>query len=70
MLNHAQWLEISPYLDEVLALPQEQRGAWAESLRQRNPRTADLLQELLEKHAVLSQEKFLEDSQYQCRAAV
>ena len=54
------WKEISPYLDEVLDLPEEERASWLELLRASKPDLAHLLDKLLEEHRVLSQERFLE----------
>lgn len=56
------WREISPYLDQALATPEDQRTAWLESLRAEKPRLADLLQQLLEEHHTLVKERFLEDT--------
>lgn len=61
-LSPERWQEISPYLDEVLSLPQEERAAWLESFRQSKPQLADLLDKLLEEHSVVARERFLEGS--------
>ena len=47
-LTPERWQEISPYLDQVLSLPEEERAAWLESLRENKPGVADLLQKLLD----------------------
>jgi eukaryotic-like serine/threonine-protein kinase len=59
-LNPQRWQEVSPYLDQVLSLPESERRAWLESFRIQRPDLAGLLQELLEEHRALAQEKFLE----------
>jgi serine/threonine protein kinase len=56
-----QWLVLSPYLDEALALPEKERAGWVASLRAKNPAIADQLELLLKDHRVLSDEGFLED---------
>jgi eukaryotic-like serine/threonine-protein kinase len=56
------WREISPYLDHALAIPEDQRAAWLESLRAEKPQLADLLQQLLEEHHALVMERFLENA--------
>lgn len=59
-LNPDRWHEVSPYLDQALALPEEERGPWLSSLRGQHPAMADLLHALLQEHHVLAQERFLE----------
>lgn len=59
-LSHDRWQEISPYLDQVLSIPEQGRAAWLESFRAKRPDLADLLQELLDEHNALAQEHFLE----------
>jgi serine/threonine protein kinase/tetratricopeptide (TPR) repeat protein len=59
-LSHDRWQEISPYLDQVLSVPEEGRAAWLEFFRAKRPDLADLLQELLDEHSALAQEHFLE----------
>jgi len=58
-LTHGQWMEISPYLDEVLSLADEERGAWMADFHRINPELAPLLQELLREHALVRDEEFL-----------
>ena len=57
-----RWQEISPYLDEALAMNAEQRAIWMAELQQRDPALAADLEALLEEHRALEQEKFLEQS--------
>lgn len=59
-LSPERWQEVSPYLDQVLSLPENKRRGWLESFRAQRPDLAGLLQELLEEHRALKQEKFLE----------
>ncbi len=42
-----QWRVLSPYLDQALDIPPEQRIAWLESIREKNPGLATDLQMLL-----------------------
>ena len=60
MLNSQLWQEVSPYLDRVLAMPEEEREAWLVSLCEENSALANLLKSLLDEHDVLSRERFLE----------
>lgn len=59
-LSPERWQQVSPYLDQVLSLPESERRAWLESFRVQRPDLAGLLQDLLEEHRALAQEKFLE----------
>lgn len=56
-----EWREVSPYLDQALAMPEDEREAWLASLRGGNQALADLLQALLDEHRVLLEERFLEE---------
>jgi serine/threonine protein kinase len=59
-LSPERWQEISPYLDQVLALPETERGIWMESFRDEKPLLADDMQALLQEHRALAQAQFLE----------
>jgi serine/threonine protein kinase len=61
-LSPERWQEVSPYLDQVLSLPEDERPAWMESFRAQRPGLADLLQELLQEHQAAAREQFLERS--------
>jgi len=61
-LSPERWQEVSPYLDEVLAIPVEEQMAWLESLRAEKPALADLLRDLLDQHRALAEIHFLENS--------
>jgi eukaryotic-like serine/threonine-protein kinase len=61
-LSPERWQEVSPYLDQVLSLPEDERAAWMESFRAQKPGLADLLQELLQEHRAAALEQFLERS--------
>jgi serine/threonine-protein kinase len=61
-LTPERWREISPFLDEVLALPVADRAVWFESFRSQKPELADLLQELLAEHSAIEQKHFLEST--------
>jgi len=59
-LTPERWQEISPYLDQVLSLPEEERAAWLRTVREEKPELAELLEKLLEEHRAAAQEQFLE----------
>lgn len=59
-LSPDQWQALSPYLDQALALTDDERAAWLASLGEQNPALAAQLQALLDEHRVLAQEGFLE----------
>jgi eukaryotic-like serine/threonine-protein kinase len=59
-LSPERWLEVSPYLDQALSIPETERAVWLESFRTKRPDLVDLVQELLEEHQALSQAQFLE----------
>ncbi len=59
-LSSKRWQEVSPYLDEVLSLPEEDRAGWLEAFRTEKRDLAELLQELLREHEAAAQEGFLE----------
>jgi serine/threonine protein kinase len=59
-LSPNEWLAISPYLDQALAMSADERVAWLRSLGERSPTLVARLTDLLEEHQVLSQEGFLE----------
>jgi serine/threonine protein kinase len=60
ILSSERWQEVSPYLDQILSLPEDEHAAWMESLRIERPSLADLVQELLQEHRALVQAQFLE----------
>lgn len=62
MLTPERWQEVSPYLDQLLALPEGEHATWMETFRAQRPDLANLLQELLEEHRALAKEQFLERS--------
>src|SRR5215467_774857 len=59
-LSPDAWQLVSPYLDQVLGIPEEQRTAWLEALRVDNPAIATLVEKLIDDHRVLTREGFLE----------
>jgi eukaryotic-like serine/threonine-protein kinase len=61
-LNSLLWHEVSPYLDQALALSAQERVAWLTSLREQNPVLGDSLKSLLDEYDVLSREGFLEQT--------
>src|SRR3954454_24710128 len=62
MLSPDSWQEISPYLDQALALTKEEREIWLASFLERNPGLGVRLEALLKEHRVLAREQFLEVS--------
>ena len=59
-LDPDQWRAVSPYLDQALALPEEERAAWLASLGEQDPELAGHLQTLLAEHRALAEKRFLE----------
>lgn len=59
-LTPDRWRQISPYLDHALSLSDAERISWIDSLRAEDAETASLLEELLNEHRELDQERFLE----------
>lgn len=59
-LRPEQWQVLSPYLDQALAMTNDERVAWLSSLAEKNPSLAAQLRALLDEHRLLSQEGFLE----------
>ncbi|HXP86430.1 MAG TPA: protein kinase [Bryobacteraceae bacterium] len=59
-LSPDQWQAVSPYLDQVLDMPEEKRAAWLATLREQDPAMAAHVQALLDEHRALSEERFLE----------
>ena len=53
---------MSPYLDQVLSLPEDERAPRLESFRAERPDLANLLQDLLQEHRALAHQQFLERS--------
>jgi serine/threonine protein kinase/tetratricopeptide (TPR) repeat protein len=61
-LTPDQWQQVSPYLDEVLEIPPEQRTAWLMDLAKKDAPLASLVRVLLDEQEQLRQEGFLERS--------
>jgi len=60
-LTPERWLEVSPYLDHVLSLPEAERPAWLDSFRTEKPELVDVLRSLLEEQRAVASEHFLEN---------
>ena len=58
-ISRDRWQEISPFLDEVLSLPEEERTGWLETFQRERPELCALLKELLDEHASLNGQDFL-----------
>jgi serine/threonine protein kinase/tetratricopeptide (TPR) repeat protein len=63
-LSPEQWQALSPYLDQALAMTDDERAAWLSSLGERDPALAAQLGALLDEHRVLAQEGFLEKGRF------
>jgi serine/threonine-protein kinase len=61
-LKPEEWREISPYLDHALSLSETERQTWLQVVRVQRPDLSESLQQLLQQHQMLSQEKFLDHS--------
>jgi len=59
-LRPDQWQALSPYLDQALAMTDDERTAWLSALAERNPALGAQVRALLEEHRILAQEGFLE----------
>jgi eukaryotic-like serine/threonine-protein kinase len=60
ILSPERWREVSPYLDQVLSVPEDERVHWLRSFRAEKPDLADLVQELLQEQRAVVEERFLE----------
>ena len=58
-LSKDRWQEISPHLDAVLSMPDEERTAWISEFRREKPEQAQLLEELLQEQVAVDKEDFL-----------
>ena len=63
--NYELWQQLSPYLDEMLDLPEEQREAWLAAFAERNPTHAASMRSLLEEHQALAAKGFLEEAPFE-----
>jgi len=61
-LSSEQWRAIIPYLDQVLAMPEEERAVWLSSLAEQNSALVAQLRSLLDEQRASVQEGFLECS--------
>jgi serine/threonine protein kinase len=59
-LSPDQWQAVSPYLDQALAMTDDERATWLSSLGEQDPALAAQLAALLDEHRMLAQEGFLE----------
>ena len=58
-LSPEQWLVLSPFLDDALAMTDDERSVWLCSLRAQDPQLAAQLEELFRDHHLLLEEGFL-----------
>jgi len=63
-LSPDQWQALSPYLDQALAMTDDERAPWLSSLGKQDPVLAAQLGALLDEHRVLAQEGFLENRRF------
>ena len=59
-LDPARWAALTPYLDEVLQLPDDQHAQWLTELRDREPDIAGEIEVLLARHQRLNAAGFLD----------
>jgi serine/threonine protein kinase len=59
-LTPDQWQELSPQLDQALALSEEGRAVWLSALRLQRADLAETIERLLTEHRVLVRERFLD----------
>jgi serine/threonine-protein kinase len=59
-LKPEEWQALSPHLDEILGMQDEERSAWLSALRAENPTLVNHLEALLHEHRALVEERFLE----------
>ncbi len=63
-LSPDEWQAISPYLDQALAMSEDERAEWLRSLGEHDPTLVAQLTELLDEHQVLVREGFLEEGRF------
>src|SRR5260370_28104205 len=64
-LSPEQWQLLSPYLDQALAMSDDERASWLGSLGEQDPALAAQLVALLDEHRLLAQEGFLENGRFE-----
>src|SRR5260370_6508852 len=68
-LSPEQWQLLSPYLDQALAMSDDERASWLGSLGEQDPALAAQLVALLDEHRLLAQEGFLENGRFELQNA-
>jgi serine/threonine protein kinase len=63
-LSPDEWQVVSPYLDQALAMTDDERAAWLSALGEEDPALAAQLGALLDEHRVLAEEGFLENRRW------
>jgi serine/threonine-protein kinase len=61
-IDPQRWAALSPYLDQALDLPDEQRQSWLAALSATDPEKARDVRALLTRHRQIEDEGFLDDS--------
>ncbi|MGD0567385.1 MAG: serine/threonine-protein kinase [Candidatus Sulfotelmatobacter sp.] len=64
-LSPDQWQALSPYLDQALAMTDDERAPWLAALSAQDPALAAQLAALLDEHRALAQEGFLENRRFE-----
>jgi hypothetical protein len=59
-LNPEQWKIVAPYLDQALAMEEQERATWLASFKKKDPELATMVISLLDEHRELADEGFLE----------
>ena len=68
-MKSAQWLALSPYLEDALEMEPEERSVWLDALRLENPTLAGELEALLLRSEEIAEEGFLERREIELPAA-
>ena len=59
-MTSAQWLALSPYLEDALEMSPQERSVWLDALRLKTPTMAEELEALLLHSEEVAEERFLE----------
>ncbi len=59
-----RWQQISPYLDQALAMGKEERAAWIDSISTWSPEFGALLQRFLDQHRIVEEGEFFEQNSF------
>jgi len=59
-ISPEHWKEVSPYLDQLLSLPRDERASYVASFREKNHPLAGLIEQLFDELEVIAEKQFLE----------